>query len=269
MPGKLIIHGINQSFIVGGTINIFHYGEKVGFVEKKGTAEFVFEDTASLVLTFLGKSENNPRDGHIEIQNGMQTEVQCIYDRKTYELHTQIISTTPYQGTGEDLGRMKSVERPVYVLDGGLKSILYVYEDHVVISHHGVANAIQMGVKGDKTIYYSDITSVQYKEPGSLTGYIQFSIPGGNESKGGVFASMEDENTVTLKNKPNIIKEAIEIVDFLNKKIREAKTGARTAQTVIQQTSAADELKKFKELLDGGVITQEEFDAKKKQLLGL
>jgi len=33
--------------------------------------------------------------------------------------------------------------------------------------------------------------------------------------------------------------------------------------------SAADELKKFKELLDMGIISQEEFDAKKKQLLGL
>ena len=33
--------------------------------------------------------------------------------------------------------------------------------------------------------------------------------------------------------------------------------------------SNADELKKYKELLDSGVITQEEFDAKKKQLLGL
>ena len=33
--------------------------------------------------------------------------------------------------------------------------------------------------------------------------------------------------------------------------------------------SAADELKKFKELLDLGIITQEEFDAKKKQLLGM
>lgn len=41
------------------------------------------------------------------------------------------------------------------------------------------------------------------------------------------------------------------------------------ATTIIQQTSNADELKKFKELLDSGVITQEEFDAKKKQLLGL
>ncbi len=33
--------------------------------------------------------------------------------------------------------------------------------------------------------------------------------------------------------------------------------------------SAADELKKFKDLLDMGAITQEEFDAKKKQLLCL
>lgn len=33
--------------------------------------------------------------------------------------------------------------------------------------------------------------------------------------------------------------------------------------------SAADEIEKFKGLLDKGIITQEEFDAKKKQLLGL
>ena len=35
------------------------------------------------------------------------------------------------------------------------------------------------------------------------------------------------------------------------------------------QTSSAAQIKEFKELLDSGVITQEEFDAKKKQLLGL
>lgn len=33
--------------------------------------------------------------------------------------------------------------------------------------------------------------------------------------------------------------------------------------------SAADEIGKFKQLLDSGAITQEEFDAKKKQLLGI
>ena len=33
--------------------------------------------------------------------------------------------------------------------------------------------------------------------------------------------------------------------------------------------SQADEIKKYKELLDSGAITQEEYDSKKKQLLGL
>ncbi len=36
-----------------------------------------------------------------------------------------------------------------------------------------------------------------------------------------------------------------------------------------QQTSSADEILKFKSLLDQGIITQEEFYAKKKQILGL
>lgn len=40
-------------------------------------------------------------------------------------------------------------------------------------------------------------------------------------------------------------------------------------EVVKVSSSNADELKKYKELLDTGVITQEEFDAKKKQLLGL
>ena len=34
-----------------------------------------------------------------------------------------------------------------------------------------------------------------------------------------------------------------------------------------QQISLADEIKKYKDLLDSGAITQEEFDAKKKEIL--
>lgn len=36
-----------------------------------------------------------------------------------------------------------------------------------------------------------------------------------------------------------------------------------------QNTDTVDRLKKYKELLDSGVITQEEFDAKKKELLNM
>ena len=35
------------------------------------------------------------------------------------------------------------------------------------------------------------------------------------------------------------------------------------------KTDETDQIKKYKDLLDSGIITQEEFDAKKKQLLGL
>ena len=37
---------------------------------------------------------------------------------------------------------------------------------------------------------------------------------------------------------------------------------------VKQESTKADELKKYKELLDSGAITQEEYDNKKKELLG-
>ena len=50
-------------------------------------------------------------------------------------------------------------------------------------------------------------------------------------------------------------------------KMAQKSTGGNT--TIQAALSPADELKKFKELLDLGIITQDEFDAKKKQLLGL
>ncbi len=52
---------------------------------------------------------------------------------------------------------------------------------------------------------------------------------------------------------------------------RQDKKQGQAEKTIIQEIkqSNADELKKYKDLLDSGIITQEEFDAKKKQLLGL
>ena len=66
----------------------------------------------------------------------------------------------------------------------------------------------------------------------------------------------------------------VEIGKVLSQKINERQQNTETTQKTVAvptaaPTSTADELKKFKELLDAGIITQEEFDAKKKQLLGL
>jgi len=55
--------------------------------------------------------------------------------------------------------------------------------------------------------------------------------------------------------------------DLLLRRQSEAKK--TPVSEIVMQSDSADQLKKYKELLDGGVISQEEFDAKKKQLLGL
>jgi len=59
---------------------------------------------------------------------------------------------------------------------------------------------------------------------------------------------------------------SLDVVSITEEEVRNISKNQDTQQSNISQ---ADELKKFKDLLDSGVITQEEFDAKKKQLLGL
>ena len=61
------------------------------------------------------------------------------------------------------------------------------------------------------------------------------------------------------------IKNRDEIYDVVSKLLMER----QTSKMVFNEPLPADELKKYKELLDTGVISQEEFDAKKKQLLGV
>ena len=60
--------------------------------------------------------------------------------------------------------------------------------------------------------------------------------------------------------------------ELFQKRIREIKDSIEEGKIVVSektQNSVPEELKRYKELLDSGVINQEEFDAKKKQLLGL
>ena len=67
-----------------------------------------------------------------------------------------------------------------------------------------------------------------------------------------------------------MIKNRGEIYDVVSKLLVERQN--KTTITSITQEiskSSADKLKKYKNLLDSGSISQEEFEAKKKQLLNL
>ncbi|MCI5905492.1 MAG: SHOCT domain-containing protein [Oscillospiraceae bacterium] len=96
--------------------------------------------------------------------------------------------------------------------------------------------------------------------------------------KNSIFDKIRGGKTLVIRSTSGTIRfkcvqNADEFVAAANKAIEENKKANRTAPVapapVVQFASSADELKKFKDLLDSGVITQEEFDAKKKQILGL
>ena len=60
-----------------------------------------------------------------------------------------------------------------------------------------------------------------------------------------------------------------EIGEVLSKKINERQQNTETSTKQTADNAAMDDILKLKSLLDSGIISQEEFEAKKKQLLGL
>ena len=124
---------------------------------------------------------------------------------------------------------------------------------------------VPVGLRGSKTIPYSSITSVQFKEPGILTvGYIQLVILGEPSVQGDTLKAIENENTTPFAKKD--LSAAYHVKALIEKKVKESRNNP--SATIIQKTPI-EQIKDLKELLDLGAITQEEFDKKKKQLLSL
>ena len=65
------------------------------------------------------------------------------------------------------------------------------------------------------------------------------------------------------------IEHSKEIHDLLRQLLIDRQDQKNRSQNAGTFVNNADELKKYKELLDDGVITQEEFETKKKQLLNM
>ena len=64
-------------------------------------------------------------------------------------------------------------------------------------------------------------------------------------------------------------KNADEVIALLENMCRQVEAKNNISVPAVQPSSSADEILEYKQLLDCGAITQEEFDLKKKQLLGL
>ena len=149
----------------------------------------------------------------------------------------------------------------------GAIGILTLYRDRFTIKRRGIRGALGHGFfQGVKEIMLSSITAIQLKKAGILTvGYIQFTISGGVESRRGLNEAVEDENTITFDSPQTKTAEAIK--NKIYELQSQAKAGGGVVQNIVNQVSGADEILKYKQLLDAGVLTQEEFDRKKQEIL--
>ncbi len=151
--------------------------------------------------------------------------------------------------------------QPIFSLDG-VQDLLQVYEDRVEIVPRGLLGLMNKGVRGIKEIPYYSIVAVQFKESGLMSGYLQFTIPGGNENRGGILEAAKDENTFMFVGQENNAK-AIEIKQYITSKIKEL----RTPHAAPVATSLSDEIQKLAILKQQGIISEQEFQAAKEKLV--
>lgn len=146
----------------------------------------------------------------------------------------------------------------------GVQDLLEVFDDRVTITPKGVLGFLNKGIQGTKEIPFQSIVAVQFKEAGAVfSGYIQFTIPGGNENRGGVFNAAKDENTFMFAEKKNNAL-AIEIKTYIDSAVRKLRTPHADLPTI----NLSDELQKLAVLKEQGILSDEEFQVAKKKLIG-
>ena len=129
------------------------------------------------------------------------------------------------------------------------------------IRRKGLIALMTQGRKGEKEIVIAQITSIKFERADNfMNGFIQFTYPDARKPKEGEFQGSKDENTVVFRVSQQADIEML--MDELHKRIAAEKLKA-------SKFSALDELEKLANLRDRGVVSEEEFQMKKKQLLGL
>lgn len=141
----------------------------------------------------------------------------------------------------------------------------------LTIRRRGFLGTMTHAFKGEKRIPFASISAVQFRPSGMFTtGYIQFSILGGVESRGALWDATTDENSVVFKpgKQEEDFKRLRRIVEEAIEELRAPPRESSPRQAPIETRSIADELMKLAELRDRGVITDQELEEQKRMLLG-
>lgn len=160
-------------------------------------------------------------------------------------------------------------------------------------------NRINQGYQGEKRVAIAQISAVQFKEVGGYgkgvknifdkvpghaqfdkafgnttgaTGYIEFVIIGSAENKGrmllgGLQAMTKNENAIMFG--PEQQEAFAKIRDLIEEKIRDRYMPKPAEPVQANSSDIASQISSLKELLDSGVLSEDEFKKAKAKLLGI
>lgn len=168
----------------------------------------------------------------------------------------------------------------------GINGQVHLFEDRIVISRLGTRAALSFGYRGMKEIILRDISSIGWKEPSPPTnaGYIHFGFQGGRDPvateilprvlSGGLIkpaGSIREDNPI-WSNENAVVFTPGHLIEFQNFKhlLDQYRAEIQSPNlTAAAAPSDLDELKKLAELKEMGIVTEDEFEQKKKQLLSI
>lgn len=169
---------------------------------------------------------------------------------------------------GEEKVKEEAKNRPkdaLFYIDGR-EGTLAIFDEFIQLDFTGSAVKKYLSrLGGIKRIYYPQINSIQKRDVSDvILGSIEFELPGMTYSGRG---GGKKENVIHYDYYYQ--EEADKIYEFVNQKILNIQKNKINPQPNIpNEMDVLSEIKKAKELLDMGAITQEEFDKIKKELLG-
>ena len=177
---------------------------------------------------------------------------------------------------GQRLVQGKGQSRPIVMKAEGVNAYLLLLEDRIRVQRKEEKTFLNQGFRPNRDIPLRQITAIRLKRATTLgNGYIKFLLNGVDETR--VTDDRRDENTVLFRGAHELDFEKIKMAIEMKMATSEISTASiRTIPSSPPQPlpqpramSYIEELEQLAALRDKGVITEEEFAAKKRKILGI
>lgn len=232
-----------------------------------------YNNSLNIPLTFAALKSGKTLSLHYEQEyKKAVSEAFVIFFENSIEIVEILSKKEQISKSLEDLEKNLAIDAEIiYNLKGSHGRTMKVYADRCTIKTNGTVSSLLTGnaFDGEKTIYYVDCLGVQFKKAylNSGTGYIQLETA--SALMNNLFSNRFNENTFTFNNTVVKNETMTEVHKYINEKVSEIKSIKPQSNSQLDKNSTADEIKAFHEMMVAGIITQEEFEVKKKKLLNL